>query len=45
MNFWTRMEEHRSIEKKLAWQGSFDQYLQIVKKKPGCVPARPRKDI
>jgi len=43
MDFWTRMEEYRSIEKKLAWQGSFDQYLRIVKENSGvCQLAHSR---
>ncbi|MFZ5633900.1 MAG: protein prkA, partial [Bacillota bacterium] len=34
MDFWKRLEEHRSIEKQLAWEGSFNDYLQIIKKSP-----------
>jgi serine protein kinase len=32
MDFWKRLEEHRSVEKKLAWEGSFGDYLEIVGK-------------
>ena len=28
------MEEHRSLEKQLAWEGSFHDYLQIIKENP-----------
>lgn len=34
MDFWKKFEEHRSIEKKLAWEGTFGEYLDIVKKSP-----------
>jgi len=31
MDFLKRLEEHRSLEKQLAWEGSFHDYLQIIK--------------
>lgn len=34
MDFIKRLEDHRSSEKKLAWQGTFLEYLDIVKKTP-----------
>ncbi|KUK63704.1 MAG: Putative Ser protein kinase [Desulfotomaculum sp. 46_80] len=34
MDFIKRLEDHRSTEKKLAWQGTFLEYLDIVKKIP-----------
>lgn len=34
MDFWKRLEEHRSIEKQLAWEGTFADYLGLVKKSP-----------
>lgn len=34
MDFWKRLEEHRAIEKRLAWEGSFSDYLEIVRKSP-----------
>lgn len=36
MDFWKRLEEHRSIEKRLAWEGSFNEYLALLQKSP-CV--------
>jgi serine protein kinase len=34
MDFIKRLEDHRSSEKKLAWQGTFQDYLKIIKKSP-----------
>lgn len=34
MDFWKRLEEYRSVEQQLAWEGSFNDYLQIIKKLP-----------
>lgn len=34
MDFWKRLEEHRSIEKQLAWEGTFVDYMEIVRKSP-----------
>ncbi len=34
MDFWKKLEEHRSVEKQLAWEGSFSDYLEIVKQRP-----------
>lgn len=34
MEFLKRLEEHRSLEKQLAWEGSFLDYLDIIKKNP-----------
>jgi len=34
MNFFKRLEEHRSLEKQLAWEGTFQDYLGIVREKP-----------
>ena len=34
MDFWKKLEEHRTIEKRLDWEGSFSDYLGIVKKSP-----------
>lgn len=34
MDFWKKLEEHRSIEKQLAWEGTFADYLGIVRKSP-----------
>ncbi|GBF34178.1 serine protein kinase [Desulfocucumis palustris] len=34
MDFFKRLEEHRSLEKQLAWEGSFQDYLQIVRLRP-----------
>ncbi|SHF53676.1 PrkA family serine protein kinase [Desulforamulus putei] len=34
MDFLKRLEDYRSMENSLAWEGSFQDYLDIVKKKP-----------
>ncbi len=34
MDFLKRLEEHRSLEKTLAWEGTFADYLEVVKKNP-----------
>ncbi len=34
MDFLKRLEEFRSLEKKYRWEGTFLEYLQIVKEKP-----------
>ncbi len=34
MNFWKKLEEYRTIEKELSWEGSFSDYLKIVQKSP-----------
>lgn len=34
MDFWKRLEEYRTIEKELSWEGSFGDYLKIVQKYP-----------
>jgi len=34
MDFLRRIEEYRSLEKRLAWEGTFKDYLEIVKAKP-----------
>ncbi|MEW6698431.1 MAG: PrkA family serine protein kinase [Bacillota bacterium] len=34
MDFLKRLEDYRSMENSLAWEGSFQDYLAIVKKKP-----------
>ncbi|MEG6521647.1 PrkA family serine protein kinase [Desulfotomaculum sp. 1211_IL3151] len=34
MDFLKRLEDYRSLENSLAWQGSFHDYLKIVKEKP-----------
>ncbi len=34
MDFWKRLEVHRSIEKRLAWEGSFNDYLSLLQKSP-----------
>ncbi|MDQ0287768.1 serine protein kinase [Desulfofundulus luciae] len=34
MDFLQRLEKHRSLEKELAWEGTFQEYLQIVKERP-----------
>ncbi|GAB6157635.1 PrkA family serine protein kinase [Desulfotomaculum varum] len=34
MDFLKRLEDYRSMENSLAWEGSFQEYLDIVKKKP-----------
>ena len=31
MDFWKKLEEHRTLEKDLAWEGTFSDYLKIVK--------------
>lgn len=36
MDFMKRLEEYRSLEKQLAWEGTFHKYLGILKKRP-CV--------
>ncbi|MEW6423952.1 MAG: PrkA family serine protein kinase [Bacillota bacterium] len=43
MDFLKRLEEHRSLEKMLAWEGTFADYLKIVKKNPSvCQLAHAR---
>ncbi|AEG60109.1 PrkA family serine protein kinase [Desulforamulus ruminis] len=34
MDFLKRLEEYRSLEKSLSWEGTFQDYLAIVKEKP-----------
>ncbi|OAT85765.1 PrkA family serine protein kinase [Desulfotomaculum copahuensis] len=34
MDFLKRLEDHRSLEKQLAWEGAFQEYLEIVKERP-----------
>lgn len=34
MDFLKRLEEYRSLEKSLAWEGTFQDYLSIVREKP-----------
>lgn len=34
MDFIRLLEDHRSSEKKLAWQGTFQEYLELIKKTP-----------
>ncbi len=34
MDFLRRLEEYRSLEKQLAWEGTFQDYLKIIKKRP-----------
>ncbi|RJQ27020.1 MAG: PrkA family serine protein kinase [Peptococcaceae bacterium] len=34
MDFLKRLEEYRSLGKKLAWKGTFQEYLEIIKEKP-----------
>ncbi|WP_027718178.1 PrkA family serine protein kinase [Desulfovirgula thermocuniculi] len=34
MDFLKRLEEHRALERELAWEGTFLDYLKIVKEKP-----------
>lgn len=34
MDFLRRLEEYRSLERQLAWEGTFQDYLEIVKEKP-----------
>jgi len=31
VDFWKKLEQHRSIEKRLSWEGSFSDYLDVVK--------------
>jgi len=31
MNFLKRLEEHRALEKKLSWEGTFADYLEVIK--------------
>ncbi|MGQ9533373.1 MAG: PrkA family serine protein kinase [Desulfotomaculales bacterium] len=34
MDFLRRLEEHRALEQRLAWEGTFLDYLELVKKDP-----------
>ena len=34
MDFFRRLEEHRALEQQLAWEGTFLDYLELVKKDP-----------
>jgi len=34
MEFLKRLEEHRSLEKQLAWEGTFQEYLDILRANP-----------
>ena len=34
MDFLRRLEEYRSLEKQIAWEGTFQDYLEIVKTRP-----------
>ncbi|MDD3652777.1 MAG: PrkA family serine protein kinase [Desulfotomaculaceae bacterium] len=34
MDFMKRLEEYRSLEKQLAWEGTFHKYLGIIKERP-----------
>jgi serine protein kinase len=34
MDFLRRLEEYRSFEKQIAWEGTFQDYIDIVKEKP-----------
>lgn len=34
MDFLKRLEEYRSIERELAWEGSFQDYLRVLKERP-----------
>jgi len=36
MNFLRRLEEYRSLERQLAWEGTFQDYLGVLKERP-CV--------
>jgi serine protein kinase len=36
MDFLRRLEEYRSLEKQIAWEGTFQDYLGIIKTKP-CI--------
>ena len=43
MDFLKRLEEHRALEKRLNWEGTFADYLEIVKKNPAvCQLAHAR---
>jgi len=42
MELLKRLEEHRLLEKRLAWEGTFADYLKIVKAKPPRSPACSR---
>ncbi|HOV78625.1 MAG TPA: PrkA family serine protein kinase [Bacillota bacterium] len=35
MDFLKRLEEYRSLERQLAWEGTFQDYIEIIKKNPG----------
>lgn len=34
MNFLKRLEEYRSLERQLAWEGTFQDYLAVLKERP-----------
>lgn len=34
MDFLRRLEEYRSLEKQIAWEGTFQDYLEIIKTRP-----------
>ncbi len=34
MDFLRRLEEYRSLEKQIAWEGTFQDYLELIKTKP-----------
>jgi len=34
MNFLRRLEEYRSLERQLAWEGTFQDYLEVLKERP-----------
>jgi len=34
MDFLKRLEDHRSLERQLAWEGTFQDYLEIVRERP-----------
>lgn len=43
MDFLKRLEEHRALEKRLNWEGTFADYLEIIKKNPAvCQLAHAR---
>ena len=43
MDFLRRLEEHRALEQQLAWEGTFLDYLELVKKNPSiCQLAHAR---
>ena len=43
MDFLRLIEKHRTVEKQLAWEGTFKDYLDIVKVKPSvCQLAHAR---